>query len=486
MTEFGEWLPDRPDIDNNLTRCEGVYHSSDGYRGFCSYNKKFQASAPPFSSLSVSGGFYANDGKHFYSGTINNILQHDYILQTSVIRTRASGYTTANPSHWDFDRFDDRIIAVADGIEPQIGFIGTTAAFSDLGGTPPIAKYVATVGDFVVLGNITDSGVKYPNRVQWSGFNDETSWTAGSNQSDFQDLKGSGDVLQVSGGVYGVIFTLDGIWRMDYAGLPRVFNFSHVIKGIKLISSKSVVNLGRIIYFLSDKGFAMLTDGSSIEYIGDGKIDEFFFKNSASVSFVTGAHDKRRGLVIWGYQQDAGLHRIDKLLVFNPQTMFWTYVDVTKTTDPSSPSKTLDFILGTDPAASRGLGSIFGLDGSSNNIGMFDTDDGFRSDVFLETGDIGGNAISIVKGVRPYIQINGATSAAIQVQIGKRDSIESTSNAVTWGATSTANNAGYFHTRSVGRFQRLRIIINRSNDSGDGKVDQLKGFDLDIINRGRR
>ena len=60
---------------------------------------------------------------------------------------------------------------------------------------------VAVVRDFVVTGY---SGGE--SRVTWSAINDETSWTAGSNQSDFQVIPDQGHVKAVVGGEYGIIF----------------------------------------------------------------------------------------------------------------------------------------------------------------------------------------------------------------------------------------------------------------------------------------
>ena len=59
------------------------------------------------------------------------------------------------------------------------------SAFADLAGSPPQARYVAVIGRFLVLSGLPSN----PYRIQWSGLNATTAWTAGVAQAIAWRLK---------------------------------------------------------------------------------------------------------------------------------------------------------------------------------------------------------------------------------------------------------------------------------------------------------
>ena len=114
----------------------------------------------------------------------------------------------------------------------QVFDLTASSAFADLGGIPPPARYIAVVGRFLVLSGL---GSGTPYRIQWSGLNAITTWTPGTNQSDYQDFPDGGIVRGVAGGEYGVVFQDASIRRMTYApGSPVIFQIDRITeeKGI--------------------------------------------------------------------------------------------------------------------------------------------------------------------------------------------------------------------------------------------------------------
>ena len=85
--------------------------------------------------------------------------------------------------------------------------------------TAPSFRHAAVVNNFVVTGY---QGT-FQNRVQWSAVNDVTSWTAGINLADIEDLPEGGVITGITGGQYGLIFQENRITRMDYRGGAIVF-----------------------------------------------------------------------------------------------------------------------------------------------------------------------------------------------------------------------------------------------------------------------
>lgn len=53
---------------------------------------------------------------------------------------------------------------------------GVTSTFVPVGGTPPRAKDITVSGNFVVLGNVVESGIRSPSRIRVSRFNDLDLW----------------------------------------------------------------------------------------------------------------------------------------------------------------------------------------------------------------------------------------------------------------------------------------------------------------------
>ena len=152
------------------------------------------------------------------------------------IKPSASGYTTASRERFRFTQFGDVVITTNNAQRLQSWTLGTSTAFHNLSDDAPIAKFITVVRDFVVCANIKESGTQQQYRVQWSGLNDETTWTSSQvTQSDYQDLPDGGQIVGIRGGEFGVIFLERAIYRMTYIGTPFVLdrkstrlNSSHV------------------------------------------------------------------------------------------------------------------------------------------------------------------------------------------------------------------------------------------------------------------
>ena len=186
MIQFGEWLPDQPDYSNpGVTRAENVIPAAGGYRSlpdFVAYSGAADAD--------INGIFAAKDNSgnvKLFAGDTSKLYQFDSSDSGLDNISKSGNYTlTAPEERWRFVQFGKDVIAVGGiGVPPQRYTLGTSSLFADLGGSPPDGDFIAVVRDFVWLGNVDDgSGNRLPFRVQWSGFNDITSWTAGTDLSD--------------------------------------------------------------------------------------------------------------------------------------------------------------------------------------------------------------------------------------------------------------------------------------------------------------
>jgi hypothetical protein len=202
--------------------------------------------------------------------------------------------------HWQFAQFGSTVIAVQPNVAPQ-AFTLSGTAFADLGGSPPQASYVAVVGRFLVLSGLNSN----PFRIQWSGLNAITTWTAGTNSSDFQDLPDGGIVRGVAGGEYGVIFQETTMRRMVYApGSTVVFSIERIAEDKGLLAPYSIVRAGDRIFWLAAQGFHMMSPTGQPLPIGKERFDRTFFADydSTNLQLVIGAHDPSETRVYWSYK----------------------------------------------------------------------------------------------------------------------------------------------------------------------------------------
>ena len=249
--------------------------------------------------------------------------------------TNFSGGTPLTGSDTDyitFTQFGDYII-VSNGVDaPQYYLMGTSTNFANLSsiataGSPPTFRTSGVVRDFLITGNQTNNR----NRVQWSGINDITHWTAGTKQADYQDLPGSGgQIVAITSGEYGYVFRQNEIVRMDFVGGATIFRFSVVSPNRGAVYGKTVCQDNRRVFFYADDGFFEL-NGDQIKPIGAEKVNRFFDidLDKAYTDRIVAAVDPFNSLAIWLYpsgDNEANTTGIcDKLLVYNYVTEKWSF-----------------------------------------------------------------------------------------------------------------------------------------------------------------
>lgn len=281
------YLPDQLP-GNVLVRAENVFPAADGYRPV----KSVASITKPLSAAFKGGGsFIASDGvAYLLAGTANGLERlvggdwTDLLVAMTVT------------DRWRFAQFGDYVVAVNGVDTKQVDLIAGTA--SDLVGAPT-GNGVAVVGDFVVVTQADGNQLM----VQWSAFNDHTAWTPAVDQSGFQPMLTGGQVKGIAGGEYGVILQRFRLVRMERTGDPLApFNFAEITPNFGCASSGSIAQAGRTVFFLSDRGFMALEDGTSLRPIGNEKFDATFRASVSPDDYekMYAAVDPKRSLVMWG------------------------------------------------------------------------------------------------------------------------------------------------------------------------------------------
>lgn len=487
MILFGEYLPDLPPLEN-----PGLILAQNVLPGNTSYLPVPAATDYSDDTLDgrPQGAFSARDNTnnnipYTFVGTADKLYQFTSTTFTDV--TRLSGpYNTDADDIWDFTQWGNDIIATnfTDNIQTlTLGGLN----FADLGGSPPKARYVATVGNFLVVGNTWDASDGYqPQRVRWAGIGTTTSWTvSATTQADFQDLRNNGGYIQrIVGGEYAIIFQESAITRMSYVGAPLIFQMDLIESNRGTIAPASVIKIGNNIAFLDDDGFYVFDGNQSIP-ISDGKIVDTFFAD-LDITYVTNisvALYPSLNVIVWSYPSinatPAGIN--DKVLFYNysPRSKTrWAFANVNNylVLNPVSKAYTLD---GLD-AVSTNLDTLpFSLDsrvwmGNLNLMGSIGSDfklqlwNGAPLDAALATGEgwLKEPRRTMVTLIRPHIDLNN--TGTVMVQVGSRD-LESAT--ISYNTTASLNIYGFAPVRVNARFLSAKFLLT-------GDFAGAQGFDV--------
>lgn len=317
----------------------------------------------------------------------------------------------SSDAQWQFRQFNNFVIAVQANVAPQVYDLSTSAAFANLGGSPPQAAYIGIVGRFVVLSGLLSN----PYRIQWSGLNATTTWTSGVNSSDYQDLPDGGIVRGVAGGEYGTIFQDQAIRRMIYApGSAVIFQIERVAEQTGLYAPHSIVRAGEKIFFFSAHGFHKIEPGGFPVQIGREKVDRTFFADldKGSLQLFMGAADPRSSRVYWAYKSASGTEGLfDKLLGYDedldrffPVSMNGEYL--LGISQPGTTLESLDAISGSLDALTASLDSY--STSVTPEIAQFNSDHvlgffrGENLEATFETAEQGTDGQRVfVRGFRP-------------------------------------------------------------------------------------
>jgi hypothetical protein len=287
---FGEWLPDQPALGSNgLRTAVNCYPGPLGYRPVGTWVQDVPAGPEAFLG---GASFTSPTGVISVVGGSATSLYRVFSGQWTVLK---SGFNVQTGGRWRFAQFGGLAIAT-NGVDPMQKIDLTTGTTSNLAGSPPKARILAVVKDFLVAGVLDGQ----TNVIGWSGINNAEYWTYGQNQSDYNIMPSGGDVNGIFGGEFGLILQRSRITRMEYVGGNDIFVINEISSNLGCVSQNSVVQHGILGWFLSDNGF-MMWDGAQLVPIGSEKIDRYFLANynRASWAQMSAAVDIPNQVVVW-------------------------------------------------------------------------------------------------------------------------------------------------------------------------------------------
>jgi hypothetical protein len=438
---FGEWLPDLPP-SGNVIIARNVYAIDGGYSPVPSYS-----AITPTVGAPLSGGcaFVGSDGTaSLLTATSANLYKYSGSAWNSVLAVSTS-------ARWRFCQFGDNIIAANGGTLVSYGLItGIAAAISGA----PTATDVATVRDFVFAAGINGN----KQLVGWSAFNDSTSWPMDgiTNQSDQQPLPDGGEAVAIVGGEYGIILQKKAIRRVTYVGGDVIFQIDVISPEVGCIAQGSVCNAGRLIFFISERGFEMC-DGENVIPVADEKFNRWFFStySRADIANVWAAIDPRRSLAMWALPGSPG-----RIICYNwvlkqaayietdVQAMFTGFTSAISVDSLGD----IDTIVGSldDPKYQGGYPLLLISDNATNSVGAF-SGSALEATIKIANVEPSPGARSRIRSLRPITDAINA-SATINARMRAGDGEDTVSAA-------TMRSNGKMPIRANGRYNTIALTI---------------------------
>jgi hypothetical protein len=368
----------------------------------------------------------------------------------------------SSDAQWQFAQFGNLVFATQKNTVLQVYNLSSSSAFADCAGSPPQASYISVVGRFLVLSGLLSN----PFRIHWSGLNDTTQWTSGTNSSDFQDFPDGGIVRGVAGGEFGTIFQDQAIRRMSYIpGSALIFQIERITQDQGLFAPYSIVSAGDVVYFHSAHGFHKIAPGGFPEQIGRERVDRTFFDDldKAELRMFIGAYDPRTTRVFWAYKSTSGSTGLyDKILGYDTALDRWFPIEMTGEyilgmSQPGITLENLDAISSSIDALGASLDSfavstqpLIAQFNSSHKIGFFS---GSNLEATLETAEQGTDGRRIfINGFRPVTD-----SATVYGSASYRERVSATPTSLTEIAMNSRT--GRCDLRRSTRYSRMKIRI---------------------------
>ncbi len=453
-----------------------VVPAEEGYRPL---NALSASSGPLLAPAQGAAWFRGTDGgTRMFAGDARRLYLLSDRTWQDVSRATGGDYAPGADNLWRFSQFGTLALGVNGVDAPQKYDLGTGTRWTALGGNPPVATFVATVRDFLVMGKIGNT----PQRIQWSGFNNAEAWgSALATQADFQDLPDGGNVTGLVGGEVGLVFQETSVRRMTYEGPPVVFRIDKIANDIGASVPGSVAGLLDMAFFLHKSGFYMVQGGQQVVPIGRGKVDRTFWAEFDETNHFrcSAAIDPVRGLYVFAYPANGSGGTPNRLLVYNWAAQKW-----------SRAALPLELVFGgasqqaytiEDLDAFGTLGSLpYSLDSSywsgALSLLLFGFDTAHRSGAFsgptleatLETGEFnpGNGNRSVIRGLRPLVDGGAPT-----IRLASRETQQS---AVRYGAPVGLTAAGLAPVYGSGRYFRARLMQPAGSTwSGAQGIDDL-------------
>ena len=491
MIMFGPWHPDVAAINTPVcSEARNVLPAPSGFRPLRGPVASSNALDGPCRGAAI---VLKNDGSTVqFAASVDKLYKLTASTFADVSRLAGGPYNTTAGERTRFITYGQTIIATNYIDPPQVFDTTSSTNFIALPGSPPQARYIETVRDFVVLGALNGN----EKRIQWSGLANSNFWTPGLQSSDYQDFNSGGPIRGILGGAVGYIFQQQRITRMTFVpgnttGTPGgglIFQFDEVQGQKGLAAPNSLVRVGDLAYYFSTDGFYKFDVNTGQQApIGTNKWRRFFLNDlrSGSELAMLGAADPINPIVVWPYiSRDNSGTTPDRVLIYDWSLDEATFADINVeafatwlttgvTLDTMNSFGTLDTLPYTlDSPFWKGGSALLALFGIDHKLAFLQGPN-LAAKVTTADGEAPGR--SFIQGTRPMVDATGVTVA---LALRERDA-----DAVIYNAAESMEDTGVCPAHISGNLGRAQIVIPAGQTWSLLKgIDDMQG----VRRRGRR
>lgn len=482
---FGPWNPDSASI--NTKHVLEAVNVLPGTSGFLPSPGLAAASANALNSdcfgactVISSTGIVSS-----FAGTATKLYKLGVGASWADVSRLAGGpYAVGAGEKWKFELFGDLLVASNIDTFPQKFNLLTSTNFEALGGTPPKARYIAVVRDFIFLGCL----LGFETKLQWSGINNSEHWTPGTQSSDDQTFPSGSTIRGMLGGEVGYIFQASRVVRATFhPGSEEIFSFDEIEGGRGLSAPHSLVQVGAHAYYWgSDAIYKFDMKTASATPIGIGKWERTVRNDMkpGTELLVLGGHDPARRLIYWSYchRASVGLAQ-SRVVVYDWAIDEATIIDLPigalaqwltqgVSLDALGAFGTLDTLpFSLDSPAWRGGAGLLGVFSASDDKLSFFS--GANMAARITTTDFDLEKRQLIVGAIPYVD---TASTTVALAARERDA-----DSVVYGASEAMETTGICPQHKAGSLFRAQINV------ATGAVwSQIKGLKLKPKNAGTR
>jgi hypothetical protein len=246
--------------------------------------------------------------------------------------------TTQDPV---FAEIAQNVFIFTNGRDP-IKYWNGTGNIADLPGLTDCEGGVTTVrakcliyfNQFLLLGDTTENGSHYPQRIRWSKLGDIYTWkndVNGLGQAGYADLTDGVDWVQTMRpfGNYLVVYKERSIQVLSYIGGDLIWDKRPAIIGTGLLAPKALCDLGDEQLFIGPDNVYSF-DLIEPKIAGDDVAKEFFrILDPVAAGYTTGSFFIEEMPEVWFYftSIDSPDGFPDKAMVYNSDTKAWSWRD---------------------------------------------------------------------------------------------------------------------------------------------------------------
>lgn len=469
---FGEWLPDLPSL--GLQGCTVATNLLPSYQSYTPFPRFSATAAMTLGGVCRGSQFFFHPvGTGYqYAGDLSALYAVTSAATSLATRLVGGAYSLQLNDTWEFAQWNTTVYAVGGrDTTPQQVSMGA-ANFIDLS-VGVKARHICALKDFLVVGDISDSALQV-TRVRWSAINNPTNWVPdAATLADYQDLPAEGGKVQkIVGTEVGIIFQERAIWRMQFVGSPVIFQFDRVANNIGAKFHRSVIGYQNLVFFLSEEGFYAF-DGSTLDPIGRGKVDEFFKENANQTIAVLDIYmccgiDPSKKIVMWAYPSVLGSSTCDQILCYHWPSKHWSLIDFGSTANGIN-NLTMGYSTAFNETPVLGAFNFNRAYGRFNKSAMAS---------IIQTGEfqLVPEQRAMITEVRP--DVIGLSSGFALSILNRNNLTESLS---TGAASVSVNATGFCQFRLSSRYFNIRLTTVEGSE-----FEHIMGVEVDGVPAGRR